>query len=91
MRLQCPRCAQTERFLGQQSVRGSVSVIVDGGGEFVDNPTTCGHVDSEGLDFDDPEGPFVCPTCSEMSGKDVEAVDRDEDDDDVRNKKVRHD
>ena len=64
----CPKCGCKE-FIGSQSVRGSLSVVVainkDGLTTFLRNPTEDGLMDSSELDFDHPEGPFICLICKE--------------------------
>ena len=74
--MKCPKCGH-DRFLGSQHVQGTVSVIVtigDKGQAFFDgNPTSDGGIDANGLECDDPEGPFECRGCGyEMTDKDLE-------------------
>ena len=77
MRLKCPKCGQTETFFANQAVRGTITVKVDNTGSFADNVTDSGDISSDGLDCDDPEGPFTCGFCS-TTEEDVEAIDEDE-------------
>jgi hypothetical protein len=75
MQLKCNACGNTEKFIGQQACRGTVAVEVDGSGRFVDNPG--GVLESNGMDFDDPEGPWTCGVCGSDS------VDESDDDQDA--------
>lgn len=63
MKLRCPNCKDVREFFGRQSCRGTISVRVNDSGRFVGNDTECGCPNTEGLDFDDPEGPFACVRC----------------------------
>ena len=62
----CPKCGCKE-FQAQQACRGTLTVITTldekGAAYFSRN---CGPKDTinlDELDFDDPEGPFVCVKC----------------------------
>jgi len=61
----CPNCGCDE-FLAQQACRGTTTVVVtlnSGNGYFNRNHTVDGDLDINDLDFDNPEGPFVCLKC----------------------------
>ncbi len=63
--LRCMRCGNIDTFLASQSCRGTVTVKVDRKGSFVTNLGPDGCLDTDGLDFDDPEGPYACERCGE--------------------------
>jgi hypothetical protein len=61
----CPNCGCKE-FLAQQACRGTTTVVVTlhtGNASFSRNDTPDGELDINDLDFDDPEGPFICKKC----------------------------
>ena len=60
--MKCPNCGNFE-FYAEQSISGTVAVIVDSDGNFIRNPTPDGEMDTSGLDCDDPHGPFTCTKC----------------------------
>jgi hypothetical protein len=60
--MKCLKCGG-EEFMANQAVRGTVSVVVDSFGSFLRNPTPDGEMETNGLDFDEPEGPFECIKC----------------------------
>ena len=60
--MKCKNCGG-EEFLANQAVRGTVSVIVCGDGNFIRNPTPDGNMETNGLDCDEPHGPFECVKC----------------------------
>jgi hypothetical protein len=60
--MKCAKCGGAE-FYARQPVRGTIPVIVDGNGSFLENHTEDGAIDPEGLDFGDPAGPFTCTQC----------------------------
>lgn len=62
--LRCKACGNITRFLGGQRVQGTISIVVDGNGEFVGNPTESGEMDTSGLIYGDAEGPYVCEKCN---------------------------
>jgi len=49
--MKCLKCGGKE-FMGNQSVRGTISVIVDCYGGFIRNPTPDGEMETNGLDCD---------------------------------------
>jgi hypothetical protein len=61
--LKCNACGNTEKFYGEQRVWGTVTVVVDNDGEFLQNDTEDGLIDSTHLECANPEGPFVCAMC----------------------------
>ena len=71
--LRCTKCGNTSRFRASQSCRGTITVIVDGAGNWLENDTTHGGIDESSLDFDDPEGPYECCEC--YSDRDVEETE----------------
>ena len=61
--IECPECGNTKEFLAKQQVTGTIDVIVNSGGEFNRNPTIGDHIDPDGLNFSNPEGPYTCYKC----------------------------
>ena len=61
--MKCAKCGNTDKFFGNQAVRGTIGVIVDGKGDFLENIGKDGSIEADGLDFDNPEGPFACFKC----------------------------
>ena len=71
----CPKCGGVE-FYASQSCRGNIAVMAyinpDGTTMFLRNTCDDDSILTDGLDFDDPEGPFTCAKCEyEMTAKDL--------------------
>ena len=65
--MKCPNCGHTE-FYAAQVVRGSVAVIVDANGDYLRNALADDdHIETSGLDFDAPEGPYECTKCGAVA------------------------
>lgn len=59
-KLVCPKCGQSEVFIGHQVVR--MDVYVDSDGEFTENLP--GGPEANIYDSEMPYGPFTCPKCN---------------------------
>jgi hypothetical protein len=60
--MKCNNCGR-EEFYANQTLTGTILVLVDKNGNFIGNPTEDGNIDQTDLNFSDPEGPFICTNC----------------------------